>query len=539
LEPLSEYLANVYWCYVGFQGSYSPDSRYAVQACRLRRKPSHWNRYSSIPWARGITVDQLFLVDLETGQGRVLLDAPLLSSVRQDGPVPDPLWIDDQTVILASSPYPGNSDADTPCDLPRWGVVAVDIGSREVTWIADWKYPAMPIRHVEWRKAQQTLLIEQESEGMKKSQTFAWRRIAQQWQPVKPPHQTGRDAPTSPIKISLRQSLNERPLLVAEDLKSAKRAVIFDPSPKLDRVRRGLVKMTEWAVSKGTWKGLLFYPPDYDPNERYPLVIQTHGLRSSEFSLSGLVKNYVAQPLASKGMIVLQVGEEVLHDGVFNTPNEWSVVKDGYEKAIDHVDSLRLIDRSRVAMIGWSRSGAWVGYMLTHSDYPIAAAMFMDAADRSWWSYVSEDYRDTLQRDFGEMPFGSGLKTWLDHAPALSLHRVQTPVLMWQSHSASGLWDWYSGLRVLNRPVEYWVLPDGTHDLAKPSQRMFINEMTVDWFNFWLNDREDADPSRAAQYRRWRELKQLQDQNGSKSKAPLYEWQAAPVLTDGVSTRSN
>ena len=33
----------------------------------------------------------------------------------------------------------------------------------------------------------------------------------------------------------------------------------------------------------------------------------------------------------------------------------------------------------------------------------------------------------------------------------------------------------------------------------------------VDWFDFWINNHEDPDVTKKAQYERWRELRRIQD----------------------------
>jgi hypothetical protein len=74
-----------------------------------------------------------------------------------------------------------------------------------------------------------------------------------------------------------------------------------------------------------------------------------------------------------------------------------------------------------------------------------------------------------------------------------------------------GVWDWYAVLRRLGKPVEFWATSDGTHDVYKVPQRILLGDLLVDWFDFWLNDHEDADAGNAAQYKRWRELRTLQN----------------------------
>lgn len=57
------------------------------------------------------------------------------------------------------------------------------------------------------------------------------------------------------------------------------------------------------------------------------------------------------------------------------------------------------------------------------------------------------------------------------------------------------------------------VIPDATHIFGRPSECVLKQQGLVDWFTFWLQGYEDPDPAKAEQYKRWRELKKLQDKN--------------------------
>jgi len=63
-----------------------------------------------------------------------------------------------------------------------------------------------------------------------------------------------------------------------------------------------------------------------------------------------------------------------------------------------------------------------------------------------------------------------------------------------------------SCIRRFNKPVEYWYLPDGTHELFQIPQRQRTNQLIVDWFRYWLQNVEDEDPNKASQYERWRAM---------------------------------
>jgi hypothetical protein len=79
-------------------------------------------------------------------------------------------------------------------------------------------------------------------------------------------------------------------------------------------------------------------------------------------------------------------------------------------------------------------------------------------------------------------------------------------------------WHWFAGLTKLGKPVEMIYMPEGTHILEKPWDRMISQQGNVDWFCFWLKGEEDPDPGKAEQYDRWRELRKLQQENEAKQK---------------------
>jgi hypothetical protein len=58
------------------------------------------------------------------------------------------------------------------------------------------------------------------------------------------------------------------------------------------------------------------------------------------------------------------------------------------------------------------------------------------------------------------------------------------------------------------------VFLDGVHLLEKPLNRMVSQDGNVDWFDFWLNGREDQDTAKAEQYERWRKLREMTKDQG-------------------------
>src|SRR5260370_39728929 len=105
----------------------------------------------------------------------------------------------------------------------------------------------------------------------------------------------------------------------------------------------------------------------------------------------------------------------------------------------------------------------------------------------------------------GSEPFGRGLQKWLSDSPGFNTDKIRAPILF-EANGASSMiyvWELYALLRLQNKPVELLYVRNGEHVLKKPQQILASQEMSVDWYDFWLNGHEDPDPAKKEQYVRW------------------------------------
>ena len=185
------------------------------------------------------------------------------------------------------------------------------------------------------------------------------------------------------------------------------------------------------------------------------------------------------------------------------------------EGAIDSLDRKSLIDRNRVGISGFSRTVYEVGYTLTHSNYDFRAAILVDGITGGYLDYLASGDESEAALNGGP-PFGDErLQLWLKNSPNFNLDKVRPPVriVALGQGSVVEMWEWFAGLRLQNKSVDFIEIPDGTHLLQKPSHRRIAMQGVVDWFSFWLKSEEDPDPAKVEQYARWRELRKLQGQN--------------------------
>ena len=156
---------------------------------------------------------------------------------------------------------------------------------------------------------------------------------------------------------------------------------------------------------------------------------------------------------------------------------------------VDYLDKAGLIDSKKISVSGWSRDAFQVEGFIIDRRFPFAAAVAIDGGD---CNYIE------------------GCRPWWTE----ELRRIQTPYLK-ESHQRRGIGSTplFAALRALGKPAEFLLIQDSPHGTTNPVHRWRSLNAHTDWIRFWLQNYEDPDPQKAEQYRRWRELRKLQQKN--------------------------
>jgi dipeptidyl aminopeptidase/acylaminoacyl peptidase len=497
--------------------SISPSGKYAIFGVLLRKVPAGWEKYED-PHIRTEAlafhnrgpfswVPQYVLVDTSNAQARPLMDGPI--EISQSAPVWSP---DGKSVIVSGAFLP--LDATEPAELAARKahsfVVEVELASGTFTKVSDKQLVA-----ARWDAKTDELSFRAPERNPERGSAIY--------------HKTGAgwvEVPVNPVptyaarpNVMLEQSLNSPPKVFASDPTHLEKQLVLDLNPQFTEFEFGKVERVTWSAKDGhEVEGGLYYPPHYKSGTRYPLVIQTHGFSEDEFWINGPWNSaFAAQPLAARDIVVLQLGhtkERGLDARAQGTPQEAPRQMGVFEGAIDYLDRLGIIDRTRVGIIGFSRTVYSVEYALTHSSYHFAAGTAADGFDGGYVQYLVNPYakRDWSTVNGGD-PFGSTFELWRENSPSFTVDRLRTPVRLEGYRNISaviGNWEWYAKLVMLDRPVDLIYIPDGTHLLVKPWERMTSQQGNVDWFCFWLKGEVDPDREKREQYERWEEMRQQQ-----------------------------
>ena len=299
--------------------------------------------------------------------------------------------------------------------------------------------------------------------------------------------------------------------------------VLTHLNPEYDTIQLGQVSTLNWPGPKGQpgpQAGLIL-PVGFVSGRRYPLVVMLYNTFSGRDFIyqGGLFTSFPAQAFAGHGYAVLLMnlpeGHRVYKSGDFVAAKEAEIgiMVSALRSAVDTLATRGIVDPHRMGIMGWSFGSFCTDYILTHyPDWFQAAASSEGGLNNPSGYWLTNDaVRETMRGLFGGGPYGKYLARWQEISPALNMQHLRVPLLMEYSTA------YLSGLEIYNAIVEQGgqaelvLYPGEDHVFLGPINRYNSMMRHFDWFNFWLMGEEDPDPAKAEQYKRWRELRKLQE----------------------------
>lgn len=514
----------------------SPDGHYVVVAETVPNSeiPASWWRYTDPLVRLQLSIvgkgegqetmsrfSRLVLVDLLSGTSRILLNVPLAGGLSR--PI---VWApDSRSIVVSDTLLPlTRTEIGERRRLSERTTVEVSVRTGEAREVGSRCVQAVGWDQDELTCAATELSVTKQFEQLLKTQVqkaesgrgacpatrvIRLRKVGDTWR-------VGREESPA-TDVFLKEGPNTPPALYYKLGVQPQERELLNLNPQFAHIRLAKEQLVTWEWSKGhSITGGLYYPQDYHPGRRYPLVIQTHGFDAGRFAFWGeFSTSDAAQPLAGRGIFVLQLND--IYNGSFMHAESGQLVEaqraiEIYRSAISYLSSKGLVDPKRVGIIGFSHTCFYVDWALTQDPGLFAAASVAEGGDASDMEYMlgllsSLDVNSL----YAGPPFGASLRSWVKLSPIFHVDRVQAPLLIVVPHHELAMeeWEWLDGLRMLRKPVEMLVLDGRTHDLhmlQEPWDIAAVAERNVDWFDFWLNGHEDAEPDKVDQYQRWEGL---------------------------------
>jgi dipeptidyl aminopeptidase/acylaminoacyl peptidase len=290
--------------------------------------------------------------------------------------------------------------------------------------------------------------------------------------------------------------------VVPMDGTAAKRVTgVFDALSREFRLPRQ-EQVTWKGVDGVTIEGLLFYPLDYTPGRRYPLVVQLHGgpAESDKFGYgAGFIMNYVPV-LTAKGYAVLRpnyrgsagYGNAFLRDVVGHYFNQMHL---DVLAGIDAVVAKGIADPDRLAVMGSSAGAHLTNKLITVTTRFKAASSWGGVAN--WVSMFAEtDTRSGRSIWFGGTPWekDAPVDAFWTNSPLKDVSRVKTPTMLIVGENDTRVppaqsIEMYRGLVANHVPTRLYIVERETHQWVELRHQVFKANAELEWFERYVMGR--------------------------------------------------
>ncbi|MEQ8925576.1 MAG: prolyl oligopeptidase family serine peptidase [Fulvivirga sp.] len=286
----------------------------------------------------------------------------------------------------------------------------------------------------------------------------------------------------------------------ATNLSFKKPVQISDANPQQKDYAWGTVEMVSWTSLDGRpLDGILYKPANFDPNKKYPMIVNFYRLSSDDLHDHWGVKPHRstvnAAFYANRGYLVFN--PDVKYKTGYPGESAFNCVVSGTTHMIDQ----GFVDKDKIGLQGHSWGGYQIAYLITQTDLfacaeagAVVSNMISAYGGIRWWTGLSRMF----QYEHGQSRIGATLwekpSLYIENSPIFYADKVNTPLLLMHNDS-DGHVPWYQGieyyvaLRRLNKPV--WMLnyKGEPHWPTKWENKRDFNIRMNQFFDHYLMDK--------------------------------------------------
>jgi len=236
-------------------------------------------------------------------------------------------------------------------------------------------------------------------------------------------------------------------------------------------------------------------PPNFDPNKKYPLILNIHGGPHTAY---GFVFDHEFQWMAAKGYVVLYPNPRgsTTYGQEFGNIIQYNYPGDDYKDLMTGVDEVikrGYIDEKKLGVTGGSGGGLLTNWTIGHTTRFAAAVSQRDIASWADWWY-SADFTLFQPSWFKAPPFDDP-EDYRARSPITYIKNVTTPLMLilgeadYRTPTGAGGEEMFRALKYRKIPTVMVRFPNETHELSRSGQpwhRIERLEHIVGWFDHWL-----------------------------------------------------
>jgi dipeptidyl aminopeptidase/acylaminoacyl peptidase len=294
-------------------------------------------------------------------------------------------------------------------------------------------------------------------------------------------------------------SFSAPPEIFAARAKQPASTPIADAAPivQLSHFNQGLqpawgrAESLNWTSDGFHVQGWLLLPKDYDPAQKYPMIVEVHGGPSaSETPRWGGAYALSPAAFSALGYFVLMPNPR----GSFGQGEAFTQAnrKDfGYGDlrdilaGVDAVTAKYPVDPHRVGLTGWSYGGFMTMFAITQTHRFRAAVAGAGISD--WLSYYGENSIDQWMIPFFGASVYDDPAAYAKSSAITFIKQASTPTLVVVGDRdgecpAPQSFEFWHALRDLHVPSRLVVYPNEGHGFSDPAHARDVLERAIDWF---------------------------------------------------------
>lgn len=297
---------------------------------------------------------------------------------------------------------------------------------------------------------------------------------------------------------------------VACGISSPYKAFVYDINNKATRVIANpekehlaniqLGKTEDWNFTKEdgtTIIGRVYYPPNFDPKKKYPMIVNYYGGTSPvERSFGG---RYPLNMYAAMGYVVylLQPSGATGFGQEFAArhQNNWGIITadeiiNGTKKFLEEHP---FVDADKVGCIGASYGGFTTMLLQTRTDIFAAAISHAGISDiTSYWGEGYWGYSYSMNATGKSFPWNRK-DIYVDQSPLFNADKITTPMLLLHGSVDTNVplgesIQMYQALKLLGKDVDFVQVKNQNHLIQNYTKRILWNNTIFAYFAKYLKD---------------------------------------------------
>ncbi len=306
-------------------------------------------------------------------------------------------------------------------------------------------------------------------------------------------------ARNAPVAVFQGSNTNIYSTIHSVNLRTMKQSVIDNSErDNYAHVEFGNVKNWDFTTTTGlTIKGRVYFPPDFNPELKYPVIVYYYGGTTPVGRTFG--GRYPFNLWAGNGYLVfvLQPSGAIGFGQKFSAAhvNNWgiTVADEIIEGTRKFLNAHPYANASKVGCAGASYGGFMTMLLMTRTD--IFAAAISHAGISSISSYWGEGYWGyaySAEATAGSFPWNRP-DIYVGQSPLFHADKIKTPLLLLHGDSDTNVppgesIQMFTALKILGRPVELVMVKGEDHSITTYSKRIHWHYTIMAWWERHLKD---------------------------------------------------